>query len=113
MMAIVRTMSSNSQDDILADFKTISLKIAYKTDTDWLNGDLSTVVGDIGEAVNNTENTSDIQAVGRAHDLFAGRFNSMTNSKLETLFDRYKEVLGTDKAAEAAYNLSDALPDVQ
>lgn len=111
MMAIVRTMSNDSQDDILADFKDISPKAAYYTSGPWEGSSLSTVVEDMRVSANYTGNNSDIQSIGKAYELFEGRFSSMTNSKLDTLFNRYKDALDTDNAADAASNLGDALAD--
>lgn len=111
MMAIVRTMNPSSQDDILADFKDMSPKEAYNAG-DGQNNDLSSVVSDIGYAAwQDDAAPSDIQAVGQAYNLFSGRFSSMTNSKLATLYDRFKQAQDTDGVPDAAHNLADTLAD--
>lgn len=116
MLSIVRTMYSQDQDDVLADFENITPKAAYdSSDTD---NDLSEVISDMGEAVNYQSNSNgirmDAQAIQNAYQLFANRFPSLTSIKLAALSSRLSDTLSgksSDDVSDAAYNLADALSD--
>lgn len=118
MLSIVRTMYSQDQDDVLADFEDITPKAAYdSSDTDNDN-DLSEVISDMGEAVFYQSNSNgirmDAQAIQNAYQLFANRFPSLTSIKLAALSSRLSDTLSgksSDDVSEAAYNLADALSD--
>ena len=116
MLSIVRTMYSQDQDDVLADFENITPKAAYdSSDTD---NDLSEVISDMGEAVNLQSNSNgirmDAQAIQNAYQLFANRFPSLTSIKLAALSSRLSDTLSeksSDDVSEAASNLADELSD--
>lgn len=118
MLSIVRTMYSQDQDDVLADFEDITPKAAYdSSDTDNVD-DLSQVISDMGEAVDFQSNSNgirmDAQAIQNAYQLFANRFPSLTSIKLAALSSRLSDTLSgksSDDVSEAAYNLADALSD--
>ncbi len=118
MLSIVRTMYSQDQDDVLADFEDITPKAAYdSSDTDNDN-DLSEVISDMGVAVNYQSNSNgirmDAQAIQNAYQLFANRFPSLTSIKLAALSSRLSDTLSgksSDDVSEAAYNLADTLSD--
>lgn len=118
MLSIVRTMYSQDQDDVLADFEDITPKAAYdSSDTDNDN-DLSEVISDMGEAVFYQSNSNgirmDAQAIQNAYQLFANRFPSLTSIKLAALSSRLSDTLSgksSDDVSDAAYNLADSLSD--
>ncbi|WP_251908403.1 hypothetical protein [Lentilactobacillus kefiri] len=114
MLSIVRTMYSQDQDDVLADFKDITPKEAY----DSSDNDLSEVISDMGYAVDDQDNDNgvrmDAQAIQNAYQLFANRFPSLTSIKLATLSSRLSDTLSgksSDDVSDAAYNLADELSD--
>lgn len=111
MIAIVRTMSPDSQDDLLSNVSNIDPKAAYNDKNDKDKFDLGSVVSDMADDVYDNEGKVDIAAIGKAYDLFKGRFDTLTNNKLGALHDRYNEALNTDDAYYAAYNLGNALSD--
>lgn len=111
MMKIVRTMSPDAQNDILTEFKDMTPKAAYDG-----NSSISSVISDIAYHVNWYSITiptfDDYQAVGKVYTLFQGRFNSLTNDKLSTLYASYSNALKSDDESsmqEASYNLADML----
>lgn len=114
MLSIVRTMYSQDQDDVLADFKDITPKEAY----DSSDNDLSEVISDMGYAVDDQDNDNgvrmDAQAIQNAYQLFANRFPSLISIKLAALSSRLSDTLSgksSDDVSEAAYNLADELSD--
>lgn len=114
MLSIVRTMYSQDQDDVLADFKDITPKEAY----DSSDNDLSEVISDMGYAVDDQDNDNgvrmDAQAIQNAYQLFANRFPSLTSIKLAALSSRLSDTLSgksSDDVSEAASNLADELSD--
>ncbi|MCI1922808.1 MAG: hypothetical protein LKJ43_01645 [Lentilactobacillus buchneri] len=114
MLSIVRTMYSQDQDDVLADFENITPKAAY----DSSGNDLSAVIYDMGEAVDSQSNSNgirmDAQAIQNAYQLFANRFPSLTSIKLAALSSRLSDTLSgksSDDVSDAAYNLADELSD--
>ncbi|GAA2980735.1 hypothetical protein [Lentilactobacillus parakefiri] len=114
MLSIVRTMYSQDQDDVLADFENITPKAAYDSG----GNDLSEVISDMGEAVNLQSNSNgirmDAQAIQNAYQLFANRFPSLTSIKLAALSSRLSDTLSgksSDDVSDAAYNLADELSD--
>lgn len=114
MLSIVRTMYSQDQDDVLADFENITPKAAYDSG----GNDLSEVISDMGEAVNLQSNSNgirmDAQAIQNAYQLFANRFPSLTSIKLAALSSRLSDTLSgksSDDVSEAASNLADELSD--
>lgn len=114
MLSIVRTMYSQDQDDVLADFKDITPKEAY----DSSDNDLSEVISDMGYAVDDQDNDNgvrmDAQAIQNAYQLFANRFPSLTSIKLAALSSRLSDTLSgksSDDVSEAADNLADELSD--
>lgn len=114
MLSIVRTMYSQDQDDVLADFKDITSKEAY----DSSDNDLSEVISDMGYAVDDQDNDNgvrmDAQAIQNAYQLFANRFPSLTSIKLAALSSRLSDTLSgksSDDVSEAASNLADELSD--
>lgn len=114
MLSIVRTMYSQDQDDVLADFENITPKAAYDSG----GNDLSEVIYDMGEAVSSQSNSNgirmDAQAIQNAYQLFANRFPSLTSIKLAALSSRLSDTLSgksSDDVSEAASNLADALSD--
>lgn len=115
MLSIVRTMYSQDQDDVLADFEDITPEAAYDNDDD---DDLYEVISDMGEAVFYQSNSNgirmDAQAIQNAYQLFANRFPSLTSIKLAALSSRLSDTLSgksSDDVSEAAYNLADELSD--
>lgn len=114
MLSIVRTMYSQDQDDVLADFENITPKAAYDSG----GNDLSAVIYDMGEAVSSQSNSNgirmDAQAIQNAYQLFANRFPSLTSIKLAALSSRLSDTLSgksSDDVSDAAYNLADELSD--
>ncbi len=114
MLSIVRTMYSQDQDDVLADFKDITPQEAY----DSSDNDLSEVISDMGYAVDDQDNDNgvrmDAQAIQNAYQLFANRFPSLTSIKLAALSSRLSDTLSgksSDDVSEAASNLADELSD--
>ena len=118
MLSIVRTMYSQDQDHVLADFENITPKAAYdSSDTD---NDLSDVISDMGGAVFSQSNSNgirmDAQAIQNAYQLFANRFPSLTSIKLAALSSRLSDTLSgkssdDDDVSGAASNLADELSD--
>ena len=118
MLSIVRTMYSQDQDHVLADFEDITPKAAYDSSDTVHANDLSEVISDMGVAVNYQSNSNgirmDAQAIQNAYQLFANRFPSLTSIKLAALSSRLSDTLSgksSDDVSEAAYNLADELSD--
>lgn len=116
MLSIVRTMYSQDQDDVLADFENITPKAAYDSSDN--DNDLSEVISDMGYAVDDQDNDNgvrmDAQAIQNAYQLFANRFPSLTSIKLAALSSRLSDTLSgksSDDVSEAASNLADELSD--
>lgn len=114
MLSIVRTMYSQDQDDVLADFENITPKAAYDSG----GNDLSEVIYDMGEAVSSQSNSNgirmDAQAIQNAYQLFANRFPSLTSIKLAALSSHLSDTLSgksSENISDAAGNLADALSD--
>lgn len=103
VLSIVRTMSQDSQNDLLGDFSDITPQHAY-------NG-LSDIVS---WSTNNNRTTADHAAAGKFYKHFQGRFNSITNSKLAAIYGSYVDAMNSSNdqdAYEASNNLFDALAD--
>ena len=118
MLSIVRTMYSQDQDDVLADFEDITPEAAYDSSDTVHYNDLSEVISDMGYAVDDQDNDNgvrmDAQAIQNAYQLFANRFPSLTSIKLAALSSRLSDTLSgksSDDVSDAAYNLADALSD--
>ena len=116
MLSIVRTMYSQDQNDVLADFKDITPKEAYDSSDN--DNDLSEVISDMKYAVDGQDNDNgvrmDAQAIQNAYQLFASRFSSLTSIKLAALSSHLSDTLSgksSDDVSEAASNLADALSD--
>lgn len=116
MLSIVRTMYSQDQDDVLADFENITPKAAYDSSDN--DNDLSEVISDMGYAVDDQDNDNgirmDAQAIQNAYQLFANRFPSLISIKLAALSSRLSDTLSgksSDDVSEAAYNLANELSD--
>lgn len=116
MLSIVRTMYSQDQDDVLADFENITPKAAYDSSDN--DNDLSEVISDMGYAVDDQDNDNgvrmDAQAIQNAYQLFANRFPSLTSIKLAALSSRLSDTLSgksSENISDAAGNLADALSD--
>ncbi len=116
MLSIVRTMYSQDQDDVLADFENITPKAAYDSG----GNDLSAVIYDMGEEISSQSNSNgirmDAQAIQNAYQLFANRFPSLTSIKLAALSSRLSDTLSgkssdDDDVSGAASNLADELSD--
>lgn len=118
MLSIVRTMYSQDQDDVLADFEDITPKAAYDSSDTNHDNDLSEVISAMGGAVISQSNSNgirmDAQAIQNAYQLFANRFPSLISIKLAALSSRLSDTLSgksSDDVSEAAYNLADELSD--
>ncbi|MBV0930157.1 hypothetical protein KTE19_05435 [Lentilactobacillus sp. IMAU92037] len=103
MLQIVRTTTSDAQNELLADFDGITPAQAYDS--------LSTVINDMKYIPDGSGN---IECVGAAYQLFAGRFNSTTNAKLSALYGAYTQAEQSgdrDNWSDAANNLADQLAE--
>ena len=116
MLSIVRTMYSQDQDHILADFDNITPKAAYDNPDDDDADDLSGVISDMGGAVSGQSNSNgirmDAQAIQNAYQLFANRFPTLISIKLAALSSRLSDTLSgksSDVVSEAASNLANEL----
>ncbi|APR06623.1 hypothetical protein HCC74_06885 [Lentilactobacillus parabuchneri] len=109
MIAIVRTMSPDSQDDILDNVTNISPKAAYNDGDTSDNWDIGSVIGQMRDDADDSGDKADILAIEKAYNLFKGRFDTLNNNKLGALHDRYVEALNNDDAGDAAWNLANTL----
>lgn len=112
MLAIVRTMDSDDQDDALGEFKNITPKNAYDRDS------LSMVFIDMGNAISFANQTEEIfkngRAIESAYQLFKNRFSTTINNELAALSDRLNDALAsqandTTGIQDAGYNLASTL----
>lgn len=103
MLQIVRTTTSDAQNDLLQDFSGITPAHAYDY--------LSPVIRDMQYI---SDGTGNIECVGAAYQLFAGRFNSTTNAKLSALYGAYTQAEQSgnrDNWSDAANNLASQLSE--
>ncbi|GEO68882.1 hypothetical protein [Levilactobacillus acidifarinae] len=103
VLGIIRTMSQDSQNDLLGDFSDITPQDAYDG--------LSNVVS---WSTNNSDTTADYAAAGKFYKYFQGRFNSITNAKLAAIYASYVDAMNSSDSADeydASYNLFNALGD--
>ena len=107
MLAIVRTMSADDQDSPLADFKNVNTTNTYDSDYD----SLPEVISDM---TYNGTSIADGKAMSAAYQLFAGRFNSVTNAKLSALNSRLNQAINDNDDLDLddpINNLGGALSD--
>lgn len=99
VLAAVRTMTPDDQDNVLSDFTDIDTKNTYDR--------LSSAAYDFSFR----HTTQDAKALSSFYQVFAGRFNAVTNARLATLNDRLVEGIRTDDLYDPFYNMSQALSD--
>lgn len=104
VLSATRTMSPNAQDYLLGYFSGLSSQHPYD--------DLSFIIDHMGTM---DEYPEDRSAAGQLYEYFHSRFDSLTNSELAALYDRYNDAQrdgnDSDALGNAADNLYDAIAE--